>query len=233
MEVFFLIKLKSISKIYDNTKHLAVSDINIEISKGEFVFIVGKSGAGKSTFMRMLLKELDPSSGELYIDGQDITKIKKRHLPFYRRKLGVVFQDYKLLVDKTVYENVAFAMEIVESSNADIKKRVPEALKLVGLSERAHYFPDQLSGGEQQRVAIARAIINRPKIIICDEPTGNLDPKTSIGIIELLRDINCKGTTVIMATHDKDIVDLMQMRVVSLDGGKIASDKKGGYVCES
>jgi len=228
-----LIKLKNISKIYDNTKHLAVSDINIEISKGEFVFIVGKSGAGKSTFMRMLLKELDPSSGEIYIDGQDVTKIKKRHLPFYRRKLGVVFQDYKLLVDKTVYENVAFAMEIVENSNADIKNRVPEALKLVGLSERAHYFPDQLSGGEQQRVAIARAIINRPKIIICDEPTGNLDPKTSIGIIELLRDINCRGTTVIMATHDKDIVDLMQMRVVSLDGGKIASDKKGGYNCES
>ncbi len=228
-----MIKLKNISKIYDNTKHLAVSDINIEISKGEFVFIVGKSGAGKSTFMRMLLKELDPSSGEIYIDGQDVTKIKKRHLPFYRRKLGVVFQDYKLLVDKTVYENVAFAMEIVENSNADIKNRVPEALKLVGLSERAHYFPDQLSGGEQQRVAIARAIINRPKIIICDEPTGNLDPKTSIGIIELLRDINCRGTTVIMATHDKDIVDLMQMRVVSLDGGKIASDKKGGYNCES
>lgn len=156
----------------------------------------------------------------------------KKHLPFYRRKLGVVFQDYRLLTDKTVYENIAFAMEIVESSSADIRVRVPEALKLVGLSHRGHYFPDQLSGGEQQRVAIARAIVNKPVIIICDEPTGNLDPTTSIGIIKLLKDINCKGTTVVMATHDKDIVDLMQMRVISLHGGKIVSDKKGGYHCE-
>lgn len=229
---FYLIKLNNVSKMYDKTKHLALSDISIHINKGEFVFIVGKSGAGKSTFMKMLLKELEPSSGEICIDGKDVTKIKKRHIPFYRRKLGVVFQDYRLLTNKTVYENIAFAMEIVEKSRIDIKERVPEALKLVGLSQRGHYFPDQLSGGEQQRVAIARAIINKPSIIICDEPTGNLDPKTSIGIIKLLRDINCMGTTVVMATHDKDIVDMMQMRVISLDGGKIVSDKKGGYHCE-
>lgn len=229
---FFLIKLNGISKTYDKTEHLALSDVNLEIGKGEFVFIVGKSGAGKSTFMKMLLKELDPSTGELYVNGQDITKIKKNHIPLYRRKLGVVFQDFRLLIDKTVYENIAFAMEIVESNGADIKKRVPEALELVGLSHRANYFPDQLSGGEQQRVAIARAIINKPTLILCDEPTGNLDPATSTGIMELLKNINCKGTTIIMATHDKDMVDLMQMRVIVLDAGQIVSDKKGGYHCE-
>ncbi|MPW25895.1 cell division ATP-binding protein FtsE [Alkalibaculum sp. M08DMB] len=227
-----MIKLNGVCKTYDKTEHLALSDIDICISKGEFVFIVGKSGAGKSTFMKLILKELEPSTGEIHVDDQDITKIKRRHIPFYRRKLGIVFQDFRLLSDKTVYENIAFAMEIVETSTAVIKESVPNALKLVGLSHRAHYFPDQLSGGEQQRVAIARAIINNPYLIICDEPTGNLDPKTSIGIMNLLKDINAKGTTVIMATHDKDIVDLMQMRVIALHGGKIVSDKKGGYHSE-
>ncbi|MFZ7131629.1 MAG: cell division ATP-binding protein FtsE [Eubacteriales bacterium] len=225
-----MINFNNINKIYDKTNHLALSNINIQIKKGEFVFIVGKSGAGKTTFMKMVLKELDPTSGSIYVDNQNITKIKNKEIPYYRRKLGVVFQDFRLLTDKTVYENVAFAMEIVEKSRSEIDGRVPDALKQVGLSHRAHYYPDQLSGGEQQRVSLARAIINNPRLIICDEPTGNLDPKTSMGIMTLLEDINNKnGTTVIMATHDKDIVDELQKRVITLHGGKVVGDQKGGY----
>lgn len=227
-----MIKFENISKTYDKTKHLALSDINVQIDDGEFIFIVGKSGAGKSTFIKLLLKELEPTTGQIFIDNEDITKLKKRQAPYLRRKIGVVYQDYRLLSEKTVYENIAFAMEIIEKNKVEIKKQVPEVLKLVGLSHRANYFPEQLSGGEQQRVAIARAIINQPSIIICDEPTGNLDPNTSVGIMNILKTINSTGTTILMATHDKDIVDLMQTRVISLHGGKIVSDMKGGYHCE-
>ncbi len=227
-----MITFENVNKTYDKTKHLALSDVNLNICKGDFVFVVGKSGAGKTTLIKMMLKELDPSEGKIFVDGEDITGIKRRKIPFYRRKVGVVFQDYRLLSDKTVYENVAYAMEIIEKKHKDIKEKVPEALKMVGLSHREKYYPDQLSGGEQQRVSIARAIINDPKIIICDEPTGNLDPKTSVGIMKLLKDINDRGTTIIMATHDREIVNRMQSRVITLHGGKVIGDKKGGYDCE-
>ncbi|QSX08128.1 cell division ATP-binding protein FtsE [Alkalibacter rhizosphaerae] len=224
-----MIRFENINKIYDKTQHLALSDITLEIAHGDFVFVVGKSGAGKSTLIKMILKELDPTEGKIYIENRDITRLKKRHIPMYRRQLGVVFQDYRLLSDKTVYENVAYAMEIVENKTKDIQEKVPEVLQLVGLGHRMRYYPDQLSGGEQQRVSIARAIVNDPKIIICDEPTGNLDPRTSLGIMKLLHSINGRGTTIIMATHDRDIVDMMQARVITLHGGRVVSDKKGGY----
>ncbi|NTW71942.1 MAG: cell division ATP-binding protein FtsE [Eubacteriaceae bacterium] len=227
-----MIRFENVNKTYDKTLHEALSEVNINICEGDFVFVVGKSGAGKTTLIKMILKELEPTDGRILIDQQDITQLKRRKLPYYRRKIGVVFQDFRLLPEKTVYENIAYAMEIVEKKSKEIKERVPQALKLVGLNHRGHYYPEQLSGGEQQRVSIARAIINNPKIIICDEPTGNLDPKTSIGIMKLLKDINESGTTIIMATHDRDIVDRMQARVITLAGGKVISDKKGGYDCE-
>lgn len=224
-----MIKLEDVNVIYKKTHHQALVDINLSIEKGEFVFIVGKSGAGKSTFVRLLLKEIDPISGKVLVDNQDITRIKKGVIPYYRRKLGIVFQDFRLLSDKTVFENVAFAMEIVGKSTSEIKKRVPEVLDLVGLSHREDYFPNQISGGEQQRVNIARAIVNEPSIIICDEPTGNLDPVTSKGIMDLLDKINKSGATVIMATHDKEIVNRFNTRVIALSKGQVISDRKGGY----
>lgn len=224
-----MIRFEHVNKIYDKTQHLALKDVTLQFTPGDFVFIVGKSGAGKSTLIKMILKELDPTDGKIYIENRNITRLKKRQVPMYRRQLGVVFQDFRLLTDKTVYENVAYAMEIVESKSKEIRKKVPEVLQLVGLGHRMLYYPEQLSGGEQQRVAIARAIVNDPKIIICDEPTGNLDPRTSLGIMKLLRSINEKGTTIIMATHDRDIVDMMQARVVTLHGGQVVGDKKGGY----
>lgn len=229
MEVFYLIELKDVSVTYDKTKHLALSDVDLEINTGEFVFVVGKSGAGKSTFIKLLLKELEPSLGQIIIDGQNIIQMKKREIPYYRRKLGIVFQDFRLLSEKTVYGNVAFAMEIVGKGPSEVKERVNEVLGLVGLSDRAHYFPDQLSGGEQQRVGIARAIVNKPDLIICDEPTGNLDPNTSKDIMKILENINNQGTTIIIATHDKEIVNDMQKRVIALSGGKIIKDGRGGY----
>ena len=224
-----MIELKDVSVTYDKTKHIALSDVNLEIGTGEFVFVVGKSGAGKSTFIKLLLKELEPSLGQIKIDSRNITQMKKRDIPYYRRKLGIVFQDFRLLSEKTVYGNVAFAMEIVEKSPSEIKDRVNEVLELVGLSHRADYFPDQLSGGEQQRVGIARAIVNKPDFIICDEPTGNLDPNTSKDIMNILENINNQDTTIIMATHDKEIVNYMQKRVIALSGGKIIKDGRGGY----
>ena len=228
-----MIRFEDVNMTYEKTNHLALSDVNIDICQGDFVFVVGKSGAGKTTLIKMMLKEINPTGGSIYVEDMDITKIKPRKIPFYRRKIGVVFQDFRLLTDKTVYENIAYAMEIIEKSSEEIKKKVPEVLKLVGLYHRSRYYPDQLSGGEQQRVSIARAIVNDPSLIICDEPTGNLDPKTSMGIMSLLKDINERGTTILMATHDKDIVDQMQNRVITLHGGKVISDKKGGYDCET
>lgn len=224
-----MIELKDVGVTYDKTKHVALSDVNLEINTGEFVFVVGKSGAGKSTFIKLLLKELEPSLGHIIIDGRNITQMKKREVPYYRRKLGIVFQDFRLLSEKTVYGNVAFAMEIVGEKPSEIKKRVNEVLKLVNLSHRADYFPEQLSGGEQQRVGIARAIINKPDFIICDEPTGNLDPNTSKDIMSILKDINDQGTTIIMATHDKEIVNHMKKRVIALKDGRIIKDGRGGY----
>lgn len=222
-----MIKLNRVSKQYPNGV-TALRDISVHIEHGDFVFVVGPSGAGKSTFVKLLLKEVQPNSGTIVIDGDDVTKVHKRRIPYLRRKVGVVFQDFRLLPNKTVYENVAFAMEITGASSRLIRKQVPMILSIVGLSGKGKHYPNQLSGGEQQRVSIARAIINNPPILICDEPTGNLDPETSWDIMKILKQINRRGTTIIMATHDKEIVDTMQMRVIALENGKMVRDEKGG-----
>jgi cell division transport system ATP-binding protein len=224
-----MIQLENITKIYDKTGQVALDNISLRVEKGEFVFIVGRSGAGKSTFIKLLLKEINPTEGKLLIDDKDITNIKKSKIPFLRRELGIVFQDFRLLDNRTVYENVAYAMQIVGEPEKKIKRRVPLALSMVGLKNRGNSYPQELSGGEQQRVAIARSIINGPKIMICDEPTGNLDPKTSLGIMKILNDINERGTTMVVATHDKAVVDRMQKRVITMDSGKIILDQQGGY----
>lgn len=225
-----MIKLENVTKVYEDNGAVALRDVSLNIDKGEFVFIVGSSGSGKSTFIKMLLKEVDPTSGSIIIDGMDITTLKRKEIPYLRRKVGVVFQDFRLLPSKTVYENVAFAMQIVEASPKNIRRTVPQVLALVGLSKKAKSYPNQLSGGEQQRVALARAIINKPPILLADEPTGNLDPETAWEIMELLQDINMRGTTVVMATHAKDIVDRMQKRVVTMQRGIVARDvREGGY----
>ncbi len=224
-----VIELINVSKRYKNGV-MALSNIDINIEKGDFVFLVGPSGAGKSTLIKMLLKEEQPTQGRIIIDNEDITNIHRRHVPMLRRKIGVIFQDFRLLPNKTVYENVAFAMEIIGASSKDIRRQVPMILSMVGLSSKAKMYPDQLSGGEQQRVSIARAIINNPPIVIADEPTGNLDPETSWEIMRLIRQINRRGTTVVMATHAQNIVDIMQQRVIALENGTLVRDDiKGGY----
>ncbi|KYH35417.1 cell division ATP-binding protein FtsE [Clostridium tepidiprofundi DSM 19306] len=222
-----MIEFKNISKIYDNNI-IALSNITVTIDRGEFVFLVGPSGAGKSTFIKMLLKEVDPNGGKLIVNNINITKLPRNKIPYYRRKIGVVFQDFRLIPSLNVYENVAFSMRVTEASHKDIRKKVPMVLSLVGLSKKYKAFPHELSGGEQQRVAIARAIVNNPAILIADEPTGNLDPDTSMEIMELLNDINRAGTTIVMATHAKDIVDSMQKRVIAIEKGIIARDEQRG-----
>ncbi|HHW57249.1 MAG TPA: cell division ATP-binding protein FtsE [Clostridia bacterium] len=224
-----MIKFINVSKRY-NKNIIALSNVSFEIENGEFVFIVGPSGAGKSTIIKLLLKEEEPTSGSILIDKRDITKLKKREIPYLRRSMGVVFQDFRLLPNKTVFENVAFAMEIIGASPKDIRRKVPMVLSLVGLSDKADNYPQQLSGGEQQRVSLARAIVNEPSILIADEPTGNLDPDTSWEIVKLLSEINKRGTTVVMATHAKDIVDAMKKRVIALEKGNIVRDEiRGAY----
>jgi len=230
--VYNLIKLVNINKEYKNGVK-ALSDINLDIKKGEFVFLVGSSGAGKSTIVKLLLKEEEPTSGKIYLNNMDITKVSRRRIHIVRRNLGVVFQDFRLLPNKTVYENVAFAMEILGIPVREIRRRVPLVLSMVDLSRKAYSFPDQLSGGEHQRVAIARAIVNNPPILLADEPTGNLDPDTAWEIMKVLNDINNRGTTVIMATHAKEIVNHMRKRVVTIDKGYVISDEeKGSYTYE-
>jgi len=230
--VDILIKLVNVSKEYQNGVK-ALSNINLEISKGEFVFLVGSSGAGKSTLVKLLLKEEEASDGKILLNDLDITKVPNRRVPFIRRNIGVVFQDFRLLPNKTVYENVAFAMEIVGAHPKEIRRRVPMVLSMVNLSKKASSFPDQLSGGEQQRVSIARSIVNNPPVLIADEPTGNLDPDTAWEIMRALVDINGRGTTILMATHAKDIVNDMRKRVIALDEGKVIRDEqKGGYIFE-
>ena len=208
----------------------AVNHANLHIDKGEFVFVVGRSGSGKSTLIKLLLKELDATAGNIVVNGERLKGLKHRKVPKYRRKLGVVFQDFRLLKDRNVYENVAFAQRVIGKPTRVIRKRVPEVLQEVGLAGKYKSFPDELSGGEQQRVAIARALINRPDILLADEPTGNLDPATSMEIMELLDRINGRGTTVLVVTHNKDIVNAMKKRVVTMHEGVIVSDEKeGGY----
>lgn len=228
-----LIKVTNVQKTY-KTGTVALYDINLSIQKGEFVFVIGASGSGKSTLIKMLYREEKPDKGSIIIGGINVAKLRNRKVYALRRKLGVVFQDFKLLPKLTVYENVAFAMEVLGYDKKEIHNRVMEVLELVGLKSKVRQFPDQLSGGEQQRVVIARAIVNRPKLLICDEPTGNLDPDTSMEIMHVLEEINAMGTTIVMATHDKEIVDKMQKRVISLDHGKVVSDiEKGSYDHES
>jgi len=222
-----MIKLENVTKVYlGNT--VAVKDVNLEISKGEFVFLVGASGSGKSTLIRLIMREEPPTNGDLWIAGKHASELPSWKVPYLRRSIGTVFQDFKLLPTKTVYENVAFAMEVTAKHRSVIRNQVPQVLKLVGLSDKADRLPRQLSGGEQQRVAIARAFVNRPLILLADEPTGNLDPATSVGIMRILDRINRTGTTVVMATHDHAIVDAMQRRVVELDRGRVSRDESRG-----
>jgi len=223
-----MIEFKNVNKTYP-TGTQAVKNANFIIEKGDFAFLVGASGSGKSTLIKLILKEEEPSSGNIIINGKDTTFIKPSRIPYLRRSMGVVFQDFRLLPDKTVYENVAFAMYIVNATQKHIRRQVPMLLSLVGLTGKAKMYPDELSGGEQQRVALARALVNNPSMIIADEPTGNLDPETAWDIMTLLNDINLRGTTVVVATHAKDIVDEMKKRVIKIDDGIIVSDKKGGY----
>ena len=224
-----MIRMENVTKIYENGAR-GLQDVSISIADGEFVFIVGSSGSGKSSLIRLLLRETNVTSGELYVDEEQVTSLKRRDVSMYRRKLGVVFQDFKLLPNKTVFENVAFAMQIIEASNREIRRNVPMVLSMVGLQKKAKDYPNQLSGGEQQRTALARAIVNNPPILIADEPTGNLDPDTAWEIMTLLNDINKRGTTVVVATHAWDIVDNMQKRVITLKNGFVVKDiESGGY----
>lgn len=227
-----MIELKNVKKVYDNGI-TAVHNMNVRIDQGEFIYVVGPSGAGKSTFMRMIYREVLPTEGTIQVADFDIVNLKKSDIPHLRRQVGVVFQDFKLLPTLTVFENVAYAMEVLEKSPKQIDTRVKEVLKLVGLEQKAKMLPNELSGGEQQRVAIARAIANMPRVLIADEPTGNLDPETSKGIMDIIEQINEQGTTIIMATHNADIVNERKHRVLVIEDGRIARDEEqGGYSFE-
>src|SRR5437899_13003517 len=222
-----MIKAEHVTKTYKDTV-VALDDCNLDIGKGEFVFLVGPTGSGKSTLLRLLLKEEEPSRGEIYVAGKNIGRLSPWKVPFLRRNIGTVFQDFKLLPDKTVFQNVAFALEVIGKPKHVIDNRVPQMVEIVGLGSKLNNYPDELSGGEQQRVAIARAFVNRPLIMLADEPTGNLDPATSVEIMKLLDRINRTGTTVVMATHDQSIVDSMRRRVVELEGGHLVRDQARG-----
>ena len=224
-----MIKFVDVTKVYDNNT-LALKNVNLTIEKGDFAFLVGSSGAGKSTIIKMLFKEIEPTHGKLILNDTDVTNLNKNQIPFYRRKIGVIFQDFKLIPTLNVYENVAFALRVIGVSTKDIKKKVPMALSVVGLSDKFKSFPSQLSGGEQQRVSIARAIVNDPNILIADEPTGNLDPETAMGVMDTLDNVNKNGTTILMATHARDIVDSMRKRVIAIENGTIIRDEiRGTY----
>ena len=228
-----MLEMINVTKTYPGGS-VALQDINVRIEQGEFVFVVGPSGAGKSTFFKMLFREVLPSSGKVIVNGHDLVKMTDKEIPYFRRQLGIVFQDYRLLPDRTVYDNVAFAMQVIETPYRKIKRRVNDVLDLVGLRKRAHAYPTELSGGEQQRIAIARAIVNDPIFLIADEPTGNLDPETSWEIMDIFREVNKSGTTIVMATHDREIVDQMEKRVIAIEHGHIVrDDAKGVYGYES
>ncbi|RJX29439.1 MAG: cell division ATP-binding protein FtsE [Dethiobacter sp.] len=223
-----MIEICHLYKQYVHNEFYALKDINLIIDRGEFIFIVGPSGAGKSTLLKLLLRETLPTRGSIKIFGRDLTQLKNREIPFLRRNIGMVFQDFRLLSDRNVFENVAFSLRIIGTSSREIRKRVPLVLELVGLKDKAFKNPNELSGGEQQRVCVARAIVNRPSVLLADEPTGNLDPATSMEIMTLIQDINIRGTTVIVATHDKDAVDHFQKRVVVLENNQLVSDQERG-----
>ena len=233
MGLNLMIHMKNVTKVYENGA-VALNNINVDIRKGEFVFLVGSSGAGKSTFIKLLFREVLPTSGILTVNGRDVIRMANKEVPYLRRSLGVIFQDYRLLPEKTVYENISFAMQVIEAPRRLMQRSVNSVLDIVGLRDKYKCFPHQLSGGEQQRVAIARAIVNNPSIVIADEPTGNLDPETSWGIMDIFQRINAAGTTIVMATHDKTIVDAMQRRVIAIEDGQIVRDEaQGGYGYES
>ncbi|MBS4219369.1 cell division ATP-binding protein FtsE [Bacillus sp. FJAT-49711] len=222
-----MIEMQDVVKKYSNGI-TAVNGLNIRINQGEFIYVVGPSGAGKSTFIKLMYREEKPTSGQIKVNGIDLSKLKNRNVPFLRRNIGVVFQDFRLLPTLTVFENVAFALEVIEQRPKDIRKRVMDVLAMVGLKHKIRMLPTELSGGEQQRVSIARSIVNNPKLVIADEPTGNLDPDTSWEIMSLLKDINMKGTTIIMATHNKEIVNTIKHRVVAIESGRIVRDEQRG-----
>ena len=227
-----MIVFERVTKIYEPNV-VALNDVSLRIDKGEFVFVVGASGSGKSTMIRLLLKEIEPSSGRILVGGRDLSRLKRSKVPLLRRNVGCVFQDFKLLPNRTAAENVAYALKVQGESRANIRRKVPEVLSLVGLSDKVTSLPDELSGGEQQRVSIARAVVNHPPLLICDEPTGNLDPDTSVGIMQLLYRINRAGTTILMVTHDREMVDKMRKRVIALEDGRLARDeRRGGYASE-
>ncbi len=223
-----MIALRGVSLVYANGVR-ALDNIDLEIEKGAFVFLVGHSGTGKSSLLRMLYREMAPTRGQVTVDGIRVDRLRRSRIPALRRHLGVVFQDFKLLTDKTVWENVAFAMQVTGAKTRDVRRQVPRALDLVGLSHKSRMYPNELSGGEQQRTAIARALVNNPKILLCDEPSGNLDPSNTTEIMELLLRINLKGTTVVVATHNQAVVDRMRRRVVRLEDGRIVADEERGY----
>lgn len=228
-----MIELQNVTKVYKGGT-VGLDDVSLKIGRGEFAFVVGSSGSGKSTLLKLLLKEHDATKGRIRLNGQDITDLKRSKISTLRQNMGIVFQDFRLLPNKTLFENVAFAMEVREMSVKEIRRQVPVALSMVGLGHKARCYPHQISGGEQQRTAVARAIVNHPPILLCDEPTGNLDPKTSWEIMNLLSEINHRGTTILIATHDREVVDVMKKRVIEIKGGKITRDvKKGGYLYEA
>ena len=225
-----MIHLTNVTKIYKQNNVVALENVSLDIERGEFVFLVGTSGSGKSTLMKLLMREELATSGEIFVDGKNVVKLQQKEVPYLRRALGVIFQDFRLLEDRTVFENIAFAMQVIEAPRQLMQKSVGAVLDIVGLSEKQKHFPSQLSGGERQRVAIARAIVNDPRIVIADEPTGNLDPETSWDIMDIFQRINAQGTTIIMATHDRDIVNHMYRRVIELEHGHIVRDEvRGGY----
>ena len=219
--------MSDVSKVYPGGS-TALQNVNVHIEPGEFVFVVGPSGAGKSTFIKMLFREVLPTTGSIFVNGMDILALSPKEIPFMRRQLGIIFQDYRLLPDRTVFENVAFAMQVIEAPHRKIRRQVNNVLDLVGLRHRSNAYPNELSGGEQQRIAIARAIVNDPVFVIADEPTGNLDPETSWDIMEIFKEINATGTTIVMATHDKEVVDAMGKRVIAIEKGRIVRDEKEG-----
>ena len=225
--ITYMIVFNNVSKYYKS--NVGLENVSVRIKKGDFVFLVGPSGAGKSTFIKLILKEINADSGSIKVRGTEVTTLSNRQIPKLRRNIGIVFQDFRLLPKKTVYENVAFAMEIIHQPKKLIKKYVPQVLSMVGIAEKANKYPDELSAGEQQRVAIARAIVNKPKVLIADEPTGNLDPDTAWEIMQLLNMINSRGTTIVMVTHAKDIVDKMNKRVIAIESGRIVRDEFGMY----
>ena len=227
-----IIELSDVTKVYPGG-HMALDRVNLAIGRGEFVFLVGPTGCGKSTLIKMLIRELEATEGSVKIAGKDIGKLPEKKIPLLRRNIGTVFQDFKLLPNRTVYDNVAYALQVIGAGRAEIREQVPATLRLVGLSTKLHSYPDQLSGGEQQRVSIARAFVNHPPLLIADEPTGNLDPETSIGIMQLIYRINRTGTTVVVATHDREMVDKMRRRVIELREGRVIRDQTAGTYSEA